>query len=59
MAHVTPNAFEYAKEIVVARATTDVEPMTATSGKAIGEYFEAIYTKLAELEIKALYPAND
>jgi len=43
-------AFDYTKEIVVARTSNTNIPIDKKSGELVAEFFEAIYNKLVELD---------
>jgi len=52
-------AFEYAKEIVVAKmSNTNISP-TKEGGENVAEFFETIFNKLVELNDLAHKPKND
>lgn len=52
-------AFEYAKEITVACATTAKTGFSKDDGEFVADFFEAVFKKLVELEDEARKPKND
>ena len=53
MSHNNLKAFEYAKEITVAKMTNSTMTANESGGKCVADFFEEIFNKLVELEDKA------
>lgn len=57
--HNNLKAFEFAKEIVVAKMSNATLTVNQTSGEHVANFFEAIFNKLVDLEETARESKND